>query len=152
SAGAWKVAHSGKPAGLRKGHGLQGPIDDAFLDPFLLVRPTGPAWNEEVNRQALRTLARFDRLYAKFFRAHPRVLADKDVTDSDLAKYNVILFGDPGSNRWIAKVNGKLPVRWTRESVTLGSKSFQAADHFPVLAYPNPLHPSRYVVINSGLT
>ena len=27
--------------GLHKTHALQGPIDDAFLDPFLLVRPTG---------------------------------------------------------------------------------------------------------------
>ena len=29
--------------GLRKKHGLQGPIDDAFMERFLFVRPTGTA-------------------------------------------------------------------------------------------------------------
>ena len=36
---AWKVDSSVKQQGLHKTHALQGPIDDAFLDPFLLVRP-----------------------------------------------------------------------------------------------------------------
>lgn len=152
SASGWRIARAGKPAGLHKIHALQGPIDDAFLDPFLLVRPTGTPWNEAVNQQALRTLARFDRLYAKWFRAHPRTMDDRDVTEADFARYNVVLFGDPGSNRWIAKVQAKLPVRWTRETVSLGEQSFSAAEHFPALVYPSPLSPSRYVVLNSGLT
>lgn len=152
SAAGWRVTRGARPAGLHKIHALQGPIDDAFLDPFLLVRPTGVPWNEAVNRQALRTLARFDRLYAKFFRAHPRVVDDKDVTTADFAKYNVVLFGDPGSNRWIAKMNGKLPVTWTKETVSLGGQKFPAAESFPALVYPNPLSPSHYVVLNTGLT
>ena len=31
-----------------KRHGLQGPIDDAFMDSFLMVRPTGKPLNEKV--------------------------------------------------------------------------------------------------------
>ena len=147
---AWKVA--GKLTGLHKTHALQGPIDDAFLDPFLLVRPTGTPWNEAVNQQALRTLARFDRLWAKYFRGHPFVKDDKDVTEADLANYHLVLFGDPGSNRWIAKLNGKLPFRWTKDSVTLGAQSYPATENFPALIYPNPLHPEKYVVLNTGLT
>jgi len=152
SSTGWRLARAGKPAGLHKVHALEGPIDDAFLDPFLLVRPTGTPWNEAVNQQALRTLARFDRLYAKWFRAHPRTMDDKDVTAEDFGKYNVVLFGDPGSNRWIAKINARLPVRWTRETVSIGEQKFAAAEHFPALVYPNPLSPSHYVVLNSGLT
>lgn len=41
AASGWSVAKGGKASGLFKTHALQGPIDDAFLDPFLLVRPTG---------------------------------------------------------------------------------------------------------------
>ncbi|MES1258642.1 MAG: hypothetical protein ABUS51_09430 [Acidobacteriota bacterium] len=149
---AWKVDKNGPLAGLHKTHALQGPIDDAFLDPFLLVRPTGTAWNEAVNQQALRTLARFDRLWAKYFRAHPFVKDDKDVTEADMAKYHVVLFGDPGSNKWIAKMNGKLPMKWTKETVTLGGQSYPAKENFPALVYPNPLQPSKYVVLNTGLT
>ncbi len=106
----WKAVKTGSEAGLHKTHALQGPIDDAFLDPFLIVRPTGTPWNEEVNQQALRSLARFDRLWGRFFRGHPFVKDDKDVTEADFAKYHVVLFGDPGSNKWIAQTLGKLPV------------------------------------------
>src|SRR5260370_33986042 len=52
---AWEVDKNPKQPGLHKTHALQGPIEDAFLDPFLLVRPTGAPWDEEVNRQALPT-------------------------------------------------------------------------------------------------
>jgi hypothetical protein len=148
----WKVVKNGPQAGLHKSHALQGPIDDAFVDPFLLVRPTGTPWNDAVNQQALRSLARFDRLWAKYFRGHPFVKDDKDVTEADFAKYHVVLFGDPGSNKWIAKMNGKLPVKWTKETVILGTQTFAAKDSFPAMIYPNPLHPAKYVVLNTGLT
>ena len=151
SGGSWRVAR-GHESGLHKTHALQGPIDDAFLDPFILVRPTGQPWNDAVNKQALQTLTRFDHLYAKWFRAHPRTVDDKDLTAADMAKYHVVLFGDPGSNRWIGKVSAKLPVNWTRDSVVLADKKYAAADNFPALIYPNPLNPQRYVVINTAMT
>jgi hypothetical protein len=150
--GSWKVA-SGREKGLRKKHGLQGPIDDAFLEPFLVVRPTGTPWNAAANDQALRMLKRFDSQYTLAYRGHIRVKDDKDVTAADFEKYHVVLFGDPGSNRWIAKLNGKLPpLHWTKETVALGSHSFPAGESLPALIYPSPMNPIRYVVINSGLT
>ena len=149
--GTWK-ADRATWAGLHKTHALQGPIDDAFIDPFLLVRPTGTPWNDAVNQQALRSMERFEKLWAKYFRGHPFIKDDKDVTEADFAKYQVVLFGDPGSNKWIAKVTPKLPVKWTKETVTLAGKDYPASENFPALIYPNPMHPSKYVVINSGLT
>jgi pimeloyl-ACP methyl ester carboxylesterase len=149
---AWKVDKNGLAPGLHKTHALQGPIDDAFLDPFLLVRPTGTPWNAAVNDQALRTLAHFDRMWGKYFRGHPFVKDDKDVTEADFGKYQIVLFGDPGSNKWIGKLNARLPVKWTRTQVTLAGKDYPAATNFPALIYPNPLHAGKYVVINTGLT
>jgi hypothetical protein len=151
TAGVWKVA-KGNWSGLRKTHALQGPIDDAFLDPFLLVRPTGTAWNEGVNQQALRSLARFEKLWARYFRGHAFVKDDKDVSAEDLAKYHVVLFGDPGSNSLIAKVAGKLPLKWTRQTVMMAGESYPARESYPALIYPNPLNPAKYVVLNTGLT
>ena len=151
SKGTWKLADSHE-VGLRKKHGMQGPIDDAFLEPFLIVRPTGTPWNVAANEQALRILTRFDRQYTMAYRGSVRMKDDKDVTEADLKMYNVVLFGDPGSNRWIAKLSGKVPLGWTRENVTVGSRSFSAAESVPAFIYPNPLNPAHYVVINSGLT
>jgi len=151
TAASWKQANL-QERGLHKRHGMQGPIDDAFLDPFLCVKPTGTPWNAGANAQALRELAHFDRVHSKYLRGHIRVKDDKDVTDADLKKYHVVLFGDPGSNRLIAKLAGRLPLRWTRQSFILGGKSFESDRYLPVLIYPNPLNAAKYVVLNSGLT
>ncbi len=152
STAGWMIAPQTSNKALRKTHALQGPIDDAFLDPFILVKPTGVPWNKAVNDQSLRTMERFDRLYARFFRAHPRIVEDKDLRPADIAKYHIVLFGDPGSNSWISKLLGKLPLEWTNDQLTMNGRSFPASKHFPVLIYPNPLNQRRYVVINSGLT
>jgi hypothetical protein len=147
----WKPASSDE--GLRKKHGLQGPIDDAFLEPFLVVRPTGKPWNAAVNDQALRMLQRFERQYSIAYRGHVRIKDDKDVTPDDLTRYHLILFGDPGSNRLIGRLNRKLPpLRWTKAKFNLGSKSFPSSAFLPAMIYPNPASSNHYVVINSGLT
>ena len=69
-------------------------------------------------------------MWGRFFRGHPFVKDDKDVTEADFAKYHVVLFGDPGSNKWIARMNGKLPFKWTKESVTLGGKDLSGEREF----------------------
>lgn len=140
------------PRGLFKTHALQGPIDDAFMDPFLLVRPTGKPWNKAAHQQSLRMLDRFDRLYAKNLRAHPRLLEDRAVTSADMKQYNVVLFGDPGSNIWMSRVLDGLPVVWTKQNITLAGQSFPSAGHLPVLIYPNPLNALKYIVLNTGMT
>ena len=77
---------------------------------------------------------------------------DRDVTEQDVQSYNLVLFGDPGSNRFLARLLPKmeeLGVQWTRDSIRFGSKTFHAATHAPVLIHPNPESPDRYVVVNA---
>jgi hypothetical protein len=149
--GKWQPA-DGASRGLRKVHGLQGPVDDAFMDAFLCVRPTGTAWHPAAEQWAAKALHVFSANFAKWLRGDVRVKDDRDIAPSDITDYNLILFGDPGSNRMIAKVLGQLPIRWSRTEIAVGTQTFTAADHIPVLIYPNPLNPTRYVVINSGHT
>lgn len=150
--GRWKQASLEQDKNLRKRHGLQGPIDDAFLEPFLVVRPTGTPWNRAANQQALKLLQEFDQRYRIAFRGRMRIKNDTEVTEADFAKYHVVLFGDPGSNQWLRRLNGKLPVQWTREFVSLGSQRFPAPEVLPALIHPSSLSSGKYVVINSGLT
>jgi hypothetical protein len=86
------------------------------------------------------------------FRGEPRLKDDLVITDADIAENNLILWGDPSSNRLLAKIVRKLPIRWTAQGIEVGDKTFDAATHVPVLIYPNPLNPARYVVLNSGFT
>jgi hypothetical protein len=146
--GAWEEAPAGPLEGKRPG--LQGPIDDAFTSRFLCVRGTGAAWNPAVGAWAEASLARFSREWHRYFRGELPVKDDTAVSDEDLRTSNLVLFGDPGSNRWTAKVLPSLPIRWTREELKVGAASHPAAGHAPALVFPSPLAEGRYVVLNSG--
>jgi predicted esterase len=145
------VARAQRP---QKESGRCGPIDDAFRESFLCVRPapSSKPWHPATNKYVEADLARFQREWVKYFRGELPVKEDADVTIDDFAKYNLILFGDPASNSLIGHVLGKLPLTWTKEYIVLNGQKFSAVDHVPVLIYPNPLNPSHYVVLNSGHT
>lgn len=134
--------------------GLQGPIDDAFASPFLCVRGTGKAWNPEVAAWAEANLKRFSYEWRRHYRGNLPVKDDVDVTNDDVRRRNLILFGDPGSNRWIQQVLPHLPIVWNRETLQVGGERLSADQHAVQLIHPNPLPGSegRYVVLNSGHT
>ncbi len=136
----------------RKRHNLQGPIDDAFTLPFVCVKGTGTPWSTEQQAWSSSVLSLFQNEFDKWLRGKVTVITDKQVTDQTIADKNLILFGDPGSNALIAKVIEDLPIEWTKDQITVNGKSYDTKDHGIALIYPNPLNPTRYVVINSGHT
>jgi dienelactone hydrolase len=135
----------------QKHPGVQGPIDDAFAGPFLCVKGTGKPLSPKVQAWADARLARFADEWTRYFRGALLIKNDVDVTEQDIDENHLILFGDPGSNRLIARVLPSLPLAWTEAEVKLDG-SFPSGDHSPVLIQPNPLNRLRYVVINSGHT
>ncbi len=137
---------------LRKRHDLQGPIDDAFMDSFIVVRPTGKAKYPRVGEWAEQEGNRAIEHWRRHFRGDARVKDDTAITDQDIASANLVLWGDPSSNAVLRKIADKLPIRWEGDKIVAGSKSFAADSHVPILIYPNPLNPARYVVLNSGFT
>ena len=146
-------AESATPdSSLRKRHNLQGPIDDAFMDSFVFVRPTGTAANEAVGKWAEAELTRAIEHWRRHFRGDARVVNDVDVTDELIQSANLILWGDPKSNSVMAKIADKLPIQWTAEKITVGDKTYDSANHAPILIHPNPLNLNRYVVLNSSFT
>jgi len=122
------------------------------MGPFLCVGPTGDAWNRAAQEYGRKTLDRFSGEFAKWMRGDTRVKDDRAVSPGDIADYNLILFGDPGSNSVLARIGGKLPIHWTKKEIVMGDRKFSAADRVVALIYPNPLNPQRYVVVNSGHT
>ncbi|HRX80124.1 MAG TPA: hypothetical protein P5307_13725, partial [Pirellulaceae bacterium] len=144
---------AGPPSeGLLKRHDLQGPIDDAFMDSFIVVRPTGTANHEAVDQWTRSELEHFVTHWRRHFRGDAVVKNDTDITESDVNNSNLILFGDPASNQFIGQIADKLPIRWMSDSLVVGESTFDAAHHAPAMIYPNPLNPDRYIVLNSGFT
>jgi predicted esterase len=144
----WKT---GTLNGLRKMHGLQGPIDDAFMDAFVFVAPTGRALSHATGKWAREQMDYAISEWIHFFRGEPRVKSDSEISADDIANNNLALFGDPSSNAVYRRIADRLPIRWTASGVTVGAEKFDA-NHVPVFIFPNPLNPKKYVVINSGFT
>lgn len=137
TADGWRRA--GK-AGRYKKPGLQGPVDDAFKDAFLVVRPTGKPENKDAAEYINGALEQFRKEWAKYMRGDVRIKDDKAVTDEDIERYHLILFGDMGSNKWAKRIAPLLMRGWP------------LAPLVPILIAPNPLNADRYVVFNSGHT
>lgn len=149
--GQWRIGR-GEPAGLRKKPGLQGPIDDAFTAPFLVVLPDRPCADPALDAWVQRESAFFLRRWRGLMRGDCRVKKAAAVTADDIRLYHLILWGDAASNPLIARALPALPVKWSAGNVQLGARSWTEKTAVPVLTYPSPLNPEKYVVLNSGLT
>ncbi|MFT5408518.1 MAG: pimeloyl-ACP methyl ester carboxylesterase [Verrucomicrobiales bacterium] len=145
----WKL---GKPKErLAKKPALQGPIDDAFMDSFMFVAPTGEDptkfgdWERAERARAITH-------WRQQFRGDARVKSDKEVSEKDIADHNLVFWGNPSSNALLAKIADQLPIKWDAKTIRVGDKSYDAKSHALIMVYPNPLNPERYIVLNSSFT
>ena len=137
---------------LRKRPHLQGPIDDAFMDSFVFVLPSGRSDDSVVQKWVEAESQHAMTHWRKHFRGDIRKVLDKDLTQQHIADSNIILFGDAKSNSVIADIIGKLPIEWDSDQIKIGNQSVASKSHVPIMIYPNPQNPDRYVVLNSGFT
>ncbi len=140
------------PAGLRKQHGLQGPIDDAFMDSFLFVRPTGQPLNAAVGNWVSNELAHAVEHWRRHYRGDAPIKDDTAITEEDIARNNLVLWGDPQSNTLLGKLAGEVGIRWDKTRIHTPAAGYPVDQFVPVFIYPNPLNPQRYVVVNSSFT
>ena len=89
---------------LAKLPGLQGPIDDAFMDRFIMVRPTGKPMNLAVGKWVRREMNHAITEWHRQFRGKAILMDDEEVFHCDVTEANLILWGDPKSNSFIAKI------------------------------------------------
>jgi hypothetical protein len=135
-----------------KRHDLQGPIDDAFMGAFVFVRPTGRSVHPRIDAWVRSEMELAVRKWKVNFRGEVTVVDDVAVTDELMKSKHLILWGDAESNKVIARVLPKLPLRWEAGQVGIGKVAYDASTHVPLLIQPNPLAPDRYVVLNTGYT
>ncbi len=153
--GGWDPVPEFRP--LRKRPGLSGPIDDAFLDSFVVIPPDTTATDDPVDQWVQCELDTFRERWQSVFRGTLREATSDQLPTAELGNHHLILWGTPTSNPMIARLLAQsgpnsLPLKWTAKSLTVGQQQFAAAAHVPVLVFPNPLAPDKYVVLNSGPT
>lgn len=148
----WQVASDKKQTSkLRKKHGLQGPIDDAFMNSFCFVAPDMKGSNQIVDEWVADEYKHAKQEWIRQFRGDIIETSAVELTESDIANNNLIVFGTPKTNSFLASVIDQLPIKWDGKSLRLGKESFDA-NHVPILIFPNPKNPDRYLVLNSGFT
>ena len=129
-----------------------GPVDHAFMSSFVFVKPTGKPLNDKVGKWAAEELDHATGFWRKVFRGDAPVKADTEISDDDIKNSNLVLWGDPSSNAVLKKIADKLPLKWDAKNITFAGQTYDATHVAPVLIFPNPLNPTKYVVLNSGPT
>lgn len=136
----------------RKEPRAPGPIDDAFLGRFMVVLPSKPSESPAVERWVKFESAHFIQRWRTLFRGDPRVKFDKDVTRVDISRHNLILWGDPESNKLIRQVIEKVEIEWNPHVIVGSRGKYDVRTHVLSSVQPNPLGALRYIVLNSGPT
>lgn len=139
---------------VRKRPALQGPIDDAFTESFVVFAP-----EDGLSRAEANLLQIFKSNWSKYMRGELPV-ATADLVEStqngpaNLSRSNnLVLFGNPKTNPMIARILPSLTqIKWSESEFILGGRTYSTKEYIPVLIVPNPLYPNHYVVINSGHT
>ena len=126
-----------------KQRGSEGPIVEAIYDNHIFVYGTadGPSQEEERARRRKAERAANWSVYRGAFgriKVYPRVLADKQVRESDYRNSSLILFGTRQTNHIIEQYADRLPVHLTGQSDEYG------------LVYIYPVE-DHYFLISSGL-
>jgi predicted esterase len=146
----WQVAAADLLAGA-KGWGIDGGIDEAFQEQFLVVLPDGPGWHPATDAWVEAESKRFLRRWRSLMRGEAPVKKASEVTGQEEGTW--ILWGDPKSNRHIGALLPRLPFPWTAESIEVSGRSHDASSHVPVLSVGwREGAGTRRVVLNSGLT
>jgi hypothetical protein len=129
---------------LRKSPDLCGPIKEVFNRRFLFVVGRDKADVEHARRVQKDWFA-----FAKGIR---QIMRDTAITDAEMARSNLILFGTPKTNTVLAKLAPRLPVRFTDGGYEILGKAYPANEKTGLMfIYPNPLAPGRSIVVCHGL-
>ena len=123
-----------------------------MFEPHIFVVGTGDPAQTDINRR----LVSEDRRYTRHGNCAVEFPAvdDTEVTDKMLSEHNLVLYGNPTSNRVLKRVldTGKLPLSFKDNAIHLGKDSYRGDDVGVKLIYPNPFNSERVVVIVAGTT
>ncbi|MFN0080072.1 MAG: prolyl oligopeptidase family serine peptidase [Prosthecobacter sp.] len=144
--------HEGPQGGKPSSH--PGPMDASFMKRFLVVLPDGKSSSPAVDAWVAVESAHFIQRWKGLMRGDVRVANAAEIKDVIEAgkTQSLILWGTPESNSCLKQIAGALPMQWNAQKVSMGTQSFDAKTHVPLLTYPCLQSPGFEVVINSGLT
>ncbi|HEX2676909.1 MAG TPA: extensin family protein, partial [Polyangiales bacterium] len=154
--GRWQVgsaaqsASSGSNPPLAKKPGVSGPITDAYFGSMLHVYGTSVPAQTEALKKAAQRGARGWPVW--LWRVEQPVVADSEVTEAMMREHHLVLYGTPGSNSILSRIEAKLPIHVDADGVVVGDRRFSSKGVGTRFIYPNPLAPDHYVIVQAAPT
>ena len=154
----WVWNHSKSVASdpLTKKPMLQGPIDDGFKSPFIVVLPDGKPDGTASDKWARIEADHFLIRWRSLMRGDVIVRKANEVTDKDIENYHLVLWGTPQTNSLMRRLFASMSIAniltWDASVLKLVGKEAPVSSSVPVFCYPNPMNSDRYMIVNSGLT
>jgi len=134
------------PAAKHKTPALAGPMFRVMETPFAVV--VGTIAPDDMTRQLCQVKAQEYVQFWKGWQNEPiRFYKDTEISDTDLAKYSLILIGGPEANAVARKFAASLPLKISGSEISIDGHTFHAPDAAVSIVYPHPLNPERYVLL-----
>ena len=124
----------------------EGRLTYFFNTPFAIVVGTTSQDPAMVSGLAAKAEALSD-LWERWQHVKPRVFRDVDLSPLDLPRYSLLLLGGPDANAVSADLAAKLPLKVTRDSVTVDGRRFAVNDAVAQMLYPHPRNLQRYLLM-----
>ena len=135
-----------KPTKLDKKPGIEGPISHITTTPFALVIGTSSK-DEMMNKIIKQKADDFINYWKDWQKYEPRIFLDSELSEADMKKYSLILYGDAESNLITKKFGSQIPLKVSRDKIEIAGKSFECSDAYVQMVYPHPINNERYVSV-----
>ena len=135
------------PAALHKVRDLEGPIGAAFTRKFLVCYGASPSQPAETAANKADADA-FCADWNAWMHADIAPRPDTEVTGADIAGSNLLICGTVESSALLRAMQPGLPILVTHTGILLGGRQYIGKQFGVEFVYPNPLNPTRLVVVS----
>lgn len=122
-----------------------GPIRELFDAPMVFVTGTADPAMSRVHERVARSWARRPGVPMRY-----PVVTDEALTDAMSEGRTLVLVGTPRTNRALARVADRLPIRFEGEEIVVGTRRFRGPDVGVVFSAPDPDRPERTLLVIAG--
>jgi hypothetical protein len=122
-----------------------GPIREVFDSPMVFVIGTGDPSLTRVHERVARSWAHRPGVPMRY-----PVVTDDGLTDAMRDGRTLVLIGTPRTNRALARVADRLPVRFDGDDIVIGPRRLHGDDLGVAFAAPDPDHPARTLLVIAG--
>jgi len=136
--------------GIFKQPGLSGPLWDIYNSSCVLVYGTDSKDKSLI--KASKKCADSFSSPSWLSNVNCKIVPDSELTKEDITQNNIVLFGNSKTNKLLAEMLNKLPIKIDGNCLSVRNISYSGDNIGFVLIYPNPLNQEKYLAVFSGNT